>query len=248
MRRILLLTLLILVGVPALQADPTALLVFYRSSHYTGSALKPSIYLDGREIARLENGRYFSLYVEPGQHQLSSSMKEAPLQVEAKAGEATYVEMVIMQGTWRGGGRLIPTPAGDASAAIAKLKQLERKWISDPKASYETQVAAAAASESDAAPAAADANAAVPSSPPVDAEVEVVITSIPDAAEIEIDGQFVGSTTSNLALRPGEHVITVKKSGYKDWSRKVKLSNGSIHIAAELEELKTEAAAAPSKN
>lgn len=245
MRRILLLIVLILAGVPALQADPTALLVFYRSSHYTGSALKPSIYLDGREIARLENGRYFSLYVEAGQHQLSSSMKEAPLQVEAKAGEVTYVEMVIMQGTWRGGGRMIPTPAGDASAAIAKLKQLERKWISDPKAGYETQLAA---SEGDAAPAAADANAAVPSSPPVDAEVEVVITSIPDAAEIEIDGQFVGSTTSNLALRPGEHVITVKKAGYKDWSRKVKLSNGSIHIAAELEELKTEAAAAPAKN
>jgi PEGA domain/Protein of unknown function (DUF2846) len=246
MRRILVLMILILACVPALQADPTALLVFYRSSHYTGSALKPSIYLDGREIARLENGRYFSLFVEPGQHQLSSSMKEAPLQVEAKAGEATYLEMVIMQGTWRGGGRLIPTPAGDASAAIAKLKQLERKWISDPKASYETQVAAA--SDSDGAPAAAGANAAAPGDPPVEAEVEVVITSIPDAAEIEIDGQFVGSTTSNLALRPGEHVITVKKSGYKDWSRKVKLSNGSIHIAAELEELKTEAAAAPAKN
>ncbi len=35
-------------------------IVFFREHHFTGSALKPSIYLDGKETDRLTNGHWFS--------------------------------------------------------------------------------------------------------------------------------------------------------------------------------------------
>ena len=100
-------------------------IVFFREHHYSGSALKPSIYLDGKEMDRLTNGRWFSVHAEPGKHQLQSSAKNEPATViETVAGETTYVQMVILTGNWRGGGRLLQVDSGEAQKVIAKLKPL----------------------------------------------------------------------------------------------------------------------------
>jgi len=64
---------------------------------------------------------------------------------------------------------------------------------------------------------------------------KVAITSSPDSADIEIDGSFVGNTPSTTELVPGEHTISVKKSGFKAWERKVKVGGGDIRINAEME-------------
>ena len=100
-------------------------IIFFRESHFNGSALKPSIYLDGKELDRMANGRWFSVHAEPGKHQLQSSAKNEPATViETSAGQTTYVQLVILQGTWRGGGRLLQVDAGEAQKVIAKLKPL----------------------------------------------------------------------------------------------------------------------------
>jgi len=62
------------------------------------------------------------------------------------------------------------------------------------------------------------------------------ISSVPDSADIEIDGNFVGNTPSDVQVTEGEHSITVKKTGFKDWERKLKISAGSsVQLNAELE-------------
>lgn len=62
------------------------------------------------------------------------------------------------------------------------------------------------------------------------------IDSIPSGADIEVDGSFVGNTPSDVQVSEGDHTVTVKKSGFKDWERKLKSSAGSsVHIGAELE-------------
>ena len=100
-------------------------IVFFREHHYSGSALKSSIYVDGKETDRLANGRWFSVHAEPGKHQLQSSAKNEPATViETVAGQTTYVQMVILTGNWRGGGRLLQVDAGEAQKVIAKLKPL----------------------------------------------------------------------------------------------------------------------------
>ncbi len=64
---------------------------------------------------------------------------------------------------------------------------------------------------------------------------KISVFSTPEAADIEIDGSFVGNTPSVVELAPGEHVVIVKKSGYKPWERKLKVSGGEIKLTAELE-------------
>lgn len=61
------------------------------------------------------------------------------------------------------------------------------------------------------------------------------LSSAPSGADIELDGSFVGNTPSNLALKPGDYSVTIKKNGYKPWSRKLKVSGGEVSIIAELE-------------
>jgi hypothetical protein len=100
-------------------------IVFFREHHFTGSALKPSIYLDGKEVDRLANGKWFSVHTGPGKHELQSSAKNEPATViETVAGGTTYVQMVILTGNWRGGGRLLQVNGEEAQKVIAKLKAL----------------------------------------------------------------------------------------------------------------------------
>src|SRR6266536_3869051 len=57
---------------------------------------------------------------------------------------------------------------------------------------------------------------------------QVEVSSTPDAADIEIDGKFVGSTPSSVGGHPGEHDLVVKKSGFKPWEKKIAVSSGHV--------------------
>ena len=61
------------------------------------------------------------------------------------------------------------------------------------------------------------------------------LESVPPGADIEVDGGFVGNTPSDVQVAEGEHTIGIKKAGFKDWERKVKVTAGSsVHLSAEL--------------
>jgi hypothetical protein len=64
---------------------------------------------------------------------------------------------------------------------------------------------------------------------------KVTVASTPEGADIEVDGSFVGNTPSSIEVASGEHQVVVKKSGYKEWTRKLKVSGGDIKLNAELE-------------
>jgi hypothetical protein len=63
----------------------------------------------------------------------------------------------------------------------------------------------------------------------------ITVESNPPGADIEIDGAFVGNTPSTINLALGSHDIAVKKKGFTDWSKKLNVTGGSIHLNAELE-------------
>ncbi len=116
------------------------LLVFYRPKRFIGSGLTPSIYLNGEQLARLDNGRYFSIYVKPGKYKIESSMKKhAPVDLEVRSGEPIYLEMVLLAGNWRGGGRMIPAAAEEAQAEVRKLKPLDKQWIFNKNIVFDTK-------------------------------------------------------------------------------------------------------------
>jgi hypothetical protein len=73
------------------------------------------------------------------------------------------------------------------------------------------------------------------SEPQASTNSDVIISSNPAGADIEMDGAFVGSTPSTIAVAAGDHTITLKKSGFAAWERKIKVGGGKIQISADLQ-------------
>jgi PEGA domain len=64
----------------------------------------------------------------------------------------------------------------------------------------------------------------------------VNVASNPAGGDVLVDGDFVGNCPASLKLAPGKHTVTVKSSGYKDWSREITVQPGSdVQLTATLE-------------
>ena len=62
------------------------------------------------------------------------------------------------------------------------------------------------------------------------------ITSVPEGAEIEIDGVFVGQSPRSRKVASGDHLLRLRNKGYKDWERKVSVEAGeTLAVRAEME-------------
>lgn len=76
---------------------------------------------------------------------------------------------------------------------------------------------------------------------PTSTSAKIQLESDPAGADIELDGSFVGNTPSDVQVPEGDHTITVKKTGFKDWERKMKVSAGSsVRLNAALEKTVTQ--------
>ena len=68
------------------------------------------------------------------------------------------------------------------------------------------------------------------------ASAMVQVSSEPSRADIMIDGDYAGSTPSQLRLKVGPHSVKITKKGFAPWERSIKVESGeSRNIAAELE-------------
>ena len=64
----------------------------------------------------------------------------------------------------------------------------------------------------------------------------VNVSSNPAGADVSLDGNFIGNSPASLKLAPGKHTITVKMSGWKDWTRDITVQGGSeVQLTATLE-------------
>jgi PEGA domain len=58
-------------------------------------------------------------------------------------------------------------------------------------------------------------------------EGSIVIKSDPEAAEITINGKFVGTTPSTIQLAPGDHTVLIEKAGFRSWQKTISVTAGS---------------------
>jgi hypothetical protein len=64
----------------------------------------------------------------------------------------------------------------------------------------------------------------------------VQISSEPSGADITLDGDYAGSTPSQLRLKAGAHSVKITKKGFGSWQQSIKVEAGeSRNISAELE-------------
>ena len=104
-------------------------------------------------------------------------------------------------------------------------------WAAHSKEIRAAEAAAIAAAEPKVAPVAAVMQQETPKS----SLAQLAVSSDPAGADIEIDGNFVGNTPSTVGVAAGQHDITVKKSGFKPWDRKMMVSSGQVNVNATLE-------------
>ncbi|MGA8043947.1 MAG: PEGA domain-containing protein, partial [Terracidiphilus sp.] len=76
--------------------------------------------------------------------------------------------------------------------------------------------------------------------PAAPAQASMTVDSTPPDADIEVDGNFVGDTPSTVSVATGSHEILVKKQGFADWSRKLNVTGGNVHVAAALQQQATQ--------
>jgi acetyltransferase-like isoleucine patch superfamily enzyme len=117
-------------------------------------------------------------------------------------------------------GKDITIPKGtEITAYVAADTALDSaKFAKQPAATANSQPSTEAAATSDFATAA--------------------IKSSPDGADITIDGNFVGTTPSNLQLKAGEHSIVIEKSGFKPWQRTMTVTaGGTANLEVTLEKI-----------
>jgi hypothetical protein len=67
-------------------------------------------------------------------------------------------------------------------------------------------------------------------------EGKIILTSIPDGADVYVDDSFVGNAPATLKLPAGKHTVKVSQSGYAAWTKDISVFAGSeVNMKATLE-------------
>ncbi len=100
---------------------------------FTGSALAPSVFCDEVQLAKMENGRYFTVRMDPGKHVFHSNDKQAGVELDLKAGQQYFIRVEIATGFMKGHGRLIlvAPEQGGYEMKSSKLKPLDANKVLD---------------------------------------------------------------------------------------------------------------------
>jgi hypothetical protein len=65
---------------------------------------------------------------------------------------------------------------------------------------------------------------------------KIVVTSVPEGAEVYVDDDLVGNAPATLRLPSGKHTIKVSQQGFKPWTKQVAVFAGSeTNLKASLE-------------
>jgi len=106
---------------------------FYRYKQYAGSALSPSVYCDEAELARMENGRYFTVKLAPGKHTFRSNDKQSGVEVDLKPGQEYFLRVELVAGFMKGHGRLVAVVPEQARFELKakNLKPLDADKVTD---------------------------------------------------------------------------------------------------------------------
>ena len=103
----------------------------YRYKQYAGKALRPSIYVEDRDVARIQNGRYVILSLPTGKHSFRSNDKQSEIDLDLKGGQDYYIRIDIAMGLWKGHGRLTLVQPEQGAGEMKQMKPADSGMIND---------------------------------------------------------------------------------------------------------------------
>jgi len=113
------------------RAEGKAVVIVYRPGKFVGKALEPSVFCDKTEVARMDNGRYFVLLLEPGEHRIHTTEEYKRVDVKLGAGEVAFVRFRLESGMMKGRGNLYLADEQDAFKDLKKMKPLGADKVKD---------------------------------------------------------------------------------------------------------------------
>jgi hypothetical protein len=111
--------------------DEMATVYIYRPSKWVGRALEPSVFCDGVELGRMDNGRYLMLKLKPGQHVIHMTDQSKGFQINMGGGDEYYFRVGIEAGMWKGAGKITLDDNERGVKEVKKLKPLGAGKIKD---------------------------------------------------------------------------------------------------------------------
>lgn len=110
---------------PTATAEGKAVVFVYRPGKFTGRALEPSVFCDKVEVARMDNGRYFVLLLEPGEHRIHMTEDYKRVDLKLGAGEVAFVRFRLdMNNVMKARGSVYLADEEDALKDLKKMKPL----------------------------------------------------------------------------------------------------------------------------
>ncbi len=107
----------------AINRSTSAAVVIYRENNFYGSALRPTVMLNGKDFVNIGNGRVFVGRFQPGHYVFEMDDKKSGTEIDLVPGKTVYMKVELVPGFWKGGGRLLQM-AAEQGAFEAKRLQL----------------------------------------------------------------------------------------------------------------------------
>jgi hypothetical protein len=108
-----------------------AMVYFYRYKQFIGYRAKPSVYCDEARLAKIENGRFFAVRLDPGKHTFRANDKQSGVELDVKAGQVYYVRVEIIDSFLKQYGRLVLMAPEQGAYEVKKLKPLGAENVRD---------------------------------------------------------------------------------------------------------------------
>lgn len=113
------------------EKDPESRVYFYRYKQFIGYQVKPSVYCDEIQLARMDNGRFFVARLVPGKHTFRSNDKQSGIEMDVKGGQTYYIRVEIIDGFLKQYGRLVLMAGEQGAYEVKKLKPSGPENIKD---------------------------------------------------------------------------------------------------------------------
>jgi uncharacterized protein DUF2846 len=114
-------------------APQIARLRVYRQPQFAGSALFPSIYVDGRQVARVGNGRRVTIKLIPGSHYIKSDDNGSAITLDVKVSQDYYLRVDKVQGMMKGKGKVTLVSSEQGAPEYNLQRPIEENRVVAPE-------------------------------------------------------------------------------------------------------------------
>ena len=89
----------------------------------------PSVFCDEKEVARLQNGRYFGIRLDPGKHAFKSTDEKLIVEVDVMPGQSYFIRGEVVPVKLKPRGKLTRMSNEEGSSEAHALKPMDASMV-----------------------------------------------------------------------------------------------------------------------